>query len=392
MRNRTHVLVVVAVSLLSLTGRAQAPVFRTETTVVQMPLRVLDAKGAFVTDLTAADVEVLEDGVPQTISDFTLVDHAARAKRPPTGPVSPTGALSIEQLERLEGRLYVFLLDDYHLSITHSPRAKDLVRGFIRDRMAPGDAAAVVLASGLARQDFTHDKRALQIAVDRVTGGFDEKEPRQVRETRARSLLKLIADLSGALAQIRGRHKTLVYVGPHMGCRVALETARDMDVPLNSAEKYDLSAAAGFPSTAGEQILCSEQIWDTVRAAVQGNVSVYSIDPRGQYNPSFVGANIDGRGGPDPARERARASEPGRPSVLDGFHVLADHTGGFAVTGTGNYREPFDRIVRESSTYYLLAYSPTKPALDGKYRRLQVNVKREGVQVFYRAGYLARRQ
>lgn len=389
---KNHVLIAAAVLLVSIAGHAQAPIFRTETTVVQLPVRVLDAKGNFLTDLSAAEVEVLEDGVPQKISDFTLVDLSARAARAPSGPTSPTGALSIPQLEKLDGRLYVFLLDDYHLSVTHSPRAKDLVRGFIRDRMAPGDAAAVVVASGVARQDFTHDKRALQIAVDRVTGGFDEKEPRQVRETRARSLLKLIADLSGALAQIRGRHKTLIYVGPHMGCRVALETAREMDVPLNSAEKYDLSAAAGFPSTAGEQILCSEQIWDTVRAAVQGNVSVYSIDPRGQYNPSFVGANIDGRGGPDPARERARASEPGRPSVLDGFHVLADHTGGFGVTGTGNYRDPFDRIVRESSTYYLLAYSPANNKLDGKYRRTHVTVKRPGVQVFHRAGYMARRQ
>ena len=50
-----------------------------------------------------------------------------------------------------------------------------------------------------------------------------------------------------------------------------------------------------------------------------------------------------------------------------------------------------DRIVRESSTYYLLAYTSTNNKLDGKYRRTQVSVKRPGVQVFYRAGYVARR-
>jgi VWFA-related protein len=176
-----------------------------------------------------------------------------------------------------------------------------------------------------------------------------------------------------------------------MGCRVSLETSRDMNAPLIAEEKYDRSAAAGFQTTAQDQILCNEQIWDTVRAAVQGNVSVYAIDPRGQYNPSFVGADIDGRGGPDPARERASASQPGRPSVLDGFYVLSDHTGGFAVTGTANYRDPFDRIVRESSTYYLLAYTSTNNNADGKYRRTQVNVKRPGVQAFYRAGYVAQR-
>jgi VWFA-related protein len=379
-----HVVIAATLSLSSIAGHAQSPTFRAETTAVQLPVRVLDAKGMFVTDLTAADIEVLEDGVPQTISDFTLVDLEARAKRAPTVPATPTGALSIPQLEKLEGRMYVFLIDDYHLNVLHTPRAKQLVRSFISDRMTPGDAAAVVVASGAARQDFTHDKRALQIAVDRVTGGFDADEPLRAREAKARSLLKLVADLSGALAQIRGRHKSLIYVGPQMGCRVSLETSRDMDVPVTAP-------AEGFQLTTGDQILCHEQIWDTARAAVQGNVSMYSIDPRGQYNPSWIGANVDGRNGPDAARQRSQSGEPGRPSVFDGFYVLSDHTGGFAVTGTTNYRDPFDRIVRESSTYYLLAYTSSNNKTDGKYRKTQVNVKRPGVQAFYRSGYMARR-
>ena len=55
-------------------GDAQAPTFRTETTVVQLPVRVLDAEGGFVKDLAAADIEVLEDGVPQAVAEFTLID------------------------------------------------------------------------------------------------------------------------------------------------------------------------------------------------------------------------------------------------------------------------------------------------------------------------------
>jgi hypothetical protein len=77
------------------------------------------------------------------------------------------------------------------------------------------------------------------------------------------------------------------------------------------------------------------------------------MQSRGCVSPA-----IDGRGGPDLARSRMAASEPLRPSVLDGFYVLSDHTGGFPVTGTNSYRDPFDRIVRE---------------------------------IFYRTGYLAQR-
>ena len=62
-----HAMFAAALSLFSVSGHAQTPTFRTETTVVQLPVRVLDAKGGLVRDLAAADIEVLEDGVPQQV-------------------------------------------------------------------------------------------------------------------------------------------------------------------------------------------------------------------------------------------------------------------------------------------------------------------------------------
>lgn len=392
-----HALIAAALSLLSIAGQAQSPTFRTETTVVQLPVRVLDAKGHFVKDLATADIEVLEDGAPQTISEFTLVDHAsAQTSSPLTVPSS--GILTPADLEKVPGRLYVFLLDDAHVGVGHSARARDLIKGFIRDRVAPADAAAVVIASGAARQDFTRDKAALLRAVDRFTGTLDMGEPARVQETRARGIVKLVTDLAGALGNIRGRHKTLIYVGSQVGCRVGNETTTDF-YPKLRGQQQDPGTGARIaePSTsdvapdADEQIVCTEQLWDGVRAAVQANVSLYSIDPRGMLNRGWISPSIDGRGGPDAARRRMSMVEPGKPSVLDGFHVLSDQTGGFAVTDTNNYRDPFDRIVRESSTYYLLAYTSTNNKVDGKYRRTQINVKRPGVQAFYRSGYVARR-
>ena len=383
-------------SLFSIAGHAQAPIFRTETTLVQLPVRVLDAKGGFVKDLAAADIEVLEDGVPQTIAEFTLVDLSNAAPSPLSVPAS--GVLTPADLEKLPGRLYVFLLDDVHLSVTHSARAKDLVKGFIRDRVTAADAAAVVIASGTARQDFTRDKTALLRTVDRLTGSLDMTEPARVQESRARGIVKLVADVAGALESIRGRLKTLVYVGSQIGCRVAFDASTgslpglkgQQQDPESGKRVVDPSTNAAAPD-ATEQLVCNEQLWDAVRAAVQANVSLYAIDPRGSLNRGWISPSIDGRGGPTEASRRSQLAEPGKPSVLDGFYVLSEHTGGFAVTDTGNYRDPFDRIVRESSTYYLLAYTSTNSKIDGKYRRTQVNVKRPGVQAFYRTGYMARR-
>jgi VWFA-related protein len=286
-----------------------------------------------------------------------------------------------------------------HVSVGHSARARDLIRGFIRDRMTPVDAGAVVIASGAARQDFTRDKNALLRAVDRFTGTLEMTEPARAQEMRARGIVKLVADLAGALGNIRGRHKTLIYVGSKVGCQVGMEMNSDFSPTLKGQQQnvdtpqrvVDLSTSGLSAPDADEQILCHEQLWDAVRAAVQANLTLYAIDPRGMLNRGLVSASVDGHGGPDVARRRMLMTEAARPNLLDGFHVLSDHTGGFGVTDTNNYRDPFDRIVRESSTYYLLAYTSSNNKIDGKYRRTLVNVKRPGVEVFYRAGYMARR-
>lgn len=394
-----HAMLAAALSLFSVSGHAQAPTFRTETTVVQLPVRVLDAKGSFVRDLAATDIEVLEDGVPQAISEFTLVDLSSEPT-PSALTIPSSGVLSPADLEKVPGRLYVFLLDDVHVGVAHSPRARTLIKEFIRDRMTPADAAGVVIASGVGRQDFTRDKAALMKAVDRFSGSLDMTEPARVQEARARGVVKLVADLAGALGSIRGRHKTLVYVGSQVGCRVGNETSADFFPGLKGQQqdpetgkriRDQNSLGTGVAPDADEQLLCNEQLWDAVRAAVQANVSLYAIDPRGSLNRGWISPSVDGRGGPDEARRRMLLVEPGKPSVLDGFYVLSEHTGGFAVTDTGNYRDPFDRIVRESSTYYLLAYTSSNSKIDGKYRRTEIKVKRPGVEAFYRAGYMARR-
>jgi VWFA-related protein len=392
-----YVAVAAALFLWSVSGSAQLPTFRTETTVVQFPVRVLDGKGNFVKDLTALDIEVTEDGVPQTISEFTLVDMAAATAASPLA-VPASGVLSTADLEKIPGRLYVFLLDDVHLGVAHSARARDLIKGFIRERMTPADAGAVIIASGAGRQDFTRDKAALSRAVDRFNGSLDMTEPARVQESRARGIVKLVADLSGALGNVRGRHKTILYVGSQVGCRVGVEANGDF-YPKLAGQQQDAEAKKRIvdPSTTGavpdadEQLLCNEPLWDAVRAAVQANVSLYAIDPRGMLNRGWISPSIDGRGGPDEARRRMSMVESSRPGVLDGFYVLSEHTGGFAVTDTNNFRDAFDRIVRESSTYYQLAYTSTNNKIDGRYRRTQITVKRPAVEAFYRSGYMARR-
>jgi hypothetical protein len=78
-------------------------------------------------------------------------------------------------------------------------------------------------------------------------------------------------------------------------------------------------------------------------------------------------------------------------SSQDTLTTLASDTGGRAFTDSNDFGEAFARVQRDMSAYYLLGYSSTNPTKDGRFRRIQVRVKRDGMRVEARAGYYAER-
>jgi VWFA-related protein len=76
---------------------------------------------------------------------------------------------------------------------------------------------------------------------------------------------------------------------------------------------------------------------------------------------------------------------------LDSMQTLAANTDGLAIVNTNDLAAGARRIVDDLSTYYLLGYYSSNEALDGKWRKITVRVKRPGVQVRARQGYRALR-
>jgi hypothetical protein len=70
---------------------------------------------------------------------------------------------------------------------------------------------------------------------------------------------------------------------------------------------------------------------------------------------------------------------------------MAEDTGGRAFFDTNTFGEVFERVVDDTSAYYVLGYGSTNPARDGRYRRLSVKVSRPGLRLEYRSGYYAAR-
>jgi hypothetical protein len=69
---------------------------------------------------------------------------------------------------------------------------------------------------------------------------------------------------------------------------------------------------------------------------------------------------------------------------------LAEDSGGAAAINRNDYSGFFTRIVRDSSSYYLLAYDPRSKKQDSKLRRLEVKVSRPGLTVRARRAYVPR--
>lgn len=413
MRGPLTLLVALAAGAAAAAGQQPAPperppvTFRAETRYVEVDAVVSDAQGRPVTDLDRADFEILEDGRPQRVDAFSVVQlpvDPAATRRP-----GPSGPADVATNTAADGRIYLLVLDDLHTTVANTPRVKAFLRDFLERSFAETDLAAVAYTSGrtTASQDFTNDRRLLLDAVGKFTGrqlrsealeiaealNRDPRDPSDTpvnprnpagdgrdpfdpysrlnpfeaeRAYQARTTLTVIRDLAALMDGVRGRRKSMLLVSEGLTYHV-----------------YD-----GFRNTSAGVIL--REAADAMAAAMRANIAVYAVDPRGLA--TFGDAiDVPGTSPNDP-----HFSVPGVMLNLlrlsqQSLRVLAEQTGGFAGIDQNDLSGVLERVVRENSAYYLLGYSSTNGRHDGRFRRIEVRVKRSGVQVRARPGYLAPR-
>jgi len=367
----------------------QPPVtFRVEVNYVEVDAFITDAQGNPVTDLTAGEFEVLEDGKPQKVSAFSLVNiPIERAERPLFAgkAIEP----DVQTNEHLEGRIYLLVLDDVHTDFTRTPRVKAAARRFIEQNFGTNDLAAVVYTGRSdASQDFTNNPRLLIQAIEKFNGRklrsgtiqriesarvnpeTNQLEPgddidQMDRAFRARSVMNNVRKLAEFMAGVRGRRKAMLLIGEGID--------------------YNIFEATGVLGSTASAVLLDTQ--DAIASATRGNVSIYAIDPRGLTvgdedlitQSSTVGdANIQS------LQSELRLSQ-------DSLRVLATSTGGFAAVNRNDLNGAFDRIVAENSSYYMFGYYSMNERRDGRFRKIEVRVKRPGLRVRSRNGYFEAR-
>ena len=372
--------------------------FRVEVNYVEVDAAVFDRQGRFVNDLTRDDFQVLEEGVPQEVSAFTLVnipiEHAERplyAKM----PIEPDVASNAKPFE---GRVYVIVLDDLQTAASRSMLVRRAARQFIEQAMAANDMAAIVYTSGRgeAGQEFTSSKRLLLASVDRFlgrklrsttlerldqyqrqssTGGpSNGSNPNRINDPLdmerghdARASLDALKNISDYIGGIHGRRKAIVY----------LSEGIDYDV-------YDFNNR--------EASTIQDSMQEVIASATRANVSIYGIDPRGLT--SLAEDSIEASGGfpADPQLNLSMQSfqDELRLSQMS-LRSLSEDTGGYAAVNSNDFTKAWDRVVADNSSYYVLGYYPKNEKRDGRFRKLDVKVRREGLEVRTRKGYTAPR-
>jgi VWFA-related protein len=377
-------------------GQPQQPpvTFRAEVNYVEVDARVLDAKGAFIGGLGAKDFEVLEDGKPQQVTVFSVVNlPVTRAPRPlfAARPIEPDVATN---LTGLDGRVYLIVLDDLHIAPQRTPIVKAAARQFIERYVGANDLVAVVHTSGRtdAGQEFTTNQRLLLGAVDRFMGRklrsatlnrIDQEQ--RTRDTRqrgdriddiddaergyqARAALDSMRQLANYLGGISGRRKALVLFSEGVDYDITdVMNNRDATVVMDSTR-------------------------DLLSAATRANVSIYGVDPRGLGGLAQEGIEVASFPEDTSTGINSGSFQSELRLGQDSLRVLGSETGGFAVVNNNDFATAFQRIVDENSSYYVLGYYATNEKRDGRFRKIEVKVPgRPDARINARKGYIAAR-
>ncbi len=373
--------------------KGQAQVFRAGVNVVRVDIIVTDRQGNAVTDLTQADFEVLEDGKPQSIDLFRLINSNGV---PAPGADPPRRILSMydEEAEaaRDDVRLFVLFLDDYHVRIQNSMRIRDTLVQFMTTQLGPLDMMAIMYPlTPVSALSFTRDRDALVQAVRKFEGrkfnyaprnAFEQEYahyPTQIVETlRNQVTLSALEGLPVRLGSLREGRKAVILVSEgFVGLLPAQMSGQMAGMPgsANPAADPITEGRARFQADMDIQ----QKLKDIFDTANRNNTAIYALDPRGLAVGEYdMTDNVDQRTSLDSLRQSQ-----------DTLHVLANNTDGRAILNRNDLTAGLNQVVRDTSSYYLVGYNSTLTAPDGKFHKIEVKLKRPGVQVRSRKGYWA---
>jgi VWFA-related protein len=378
-------------------GRGQtpsSPVYRGGTELVLVNVVVRDKSGTVVRGLTRDDFTVAEDNKLQTITsfDFEELDRAPAAAPPPGGVLAGTlpggqtraalPATNTAGVDLHGRRLIVLFFDLSSMQPDETQRAVKAAHEYLDRQLTPADLVAVASFATALRvdQDFTADKPALGDALDRLGGaagqGFEEGTTGDAEGTPDTGAAFVADDTEFNIFNTDRRLDALRSLADALG-------------PIEQKKSVIYFSNGMNQSGTDNQV----QLRRTIDRAVRANVSIYAADMRGlqALPPGGEATQQSARGQSPFSGATVTAGVSRLAATQDTLVSMAEDTGGRAFFDTNAFGKVFDRVLEDTSAYYVLGYSSTNPARDGKYRHISVRVRRADVKLEYRSGYYAAR-
>ena len=373
---------------------ADEPMFRTEVTRVEVGALVLDRNGKPVHGLTAADFEVLENGVPQVVRSFTPFTYTPDLLVLPdpvavrAGADAASVATPASNYYASASRVFALILDDLHVDVRRTEIARAAARRLVA-QLTPSDLLFVVTTSssestGFFTRNRTHALRMIDgfmgqrllnqtVARRQDPPGEVQHDDSAGRYDHYLRLTGTIRDVSLALRDVNGRRKTVILLSEGSSFGAGME---NMVVRMPQAtDRTRVNASSGTLRLMNE----------TLAAAAAGNVAIYPLSPVG-----LGGEENDlmrGFGAVDQNALMAVLTEAQQAKEM--MRDLAVLTGGVSLVDTNDPLAGIDRAVQDASSHYVLTYEPERPAKGNEYRSIDVKVRRPGVTVLARRGYRA---
>ena len=391
---------------------------------VRLDVVVLDKKGEPVTDLTAADFEVYQDGKRQEVTSSVYVDSQPYvAEQPVSIPNTPSTPLLSEAAPKKEDvhRTIIFVVDDYAMTFENGYYTKMALRKYIEKQMQPGDMVSILRTDyGNKHMNmFLSDKREVLARINAMPSTMAPRPgsedttgvgPAMYENFLIRRYEKQVSTLLfsfNALMDMPGR-KILFMLSPFS----VPDEPLLFDEHINN--KYFASGLVASGVIFNEMSSISrsptwapivENLFEKLSTeALRAGVVVNYVDVDGLYNyytdaSIWNAGNLKFKPGQSPADALLEKLQD--PDFYTVEHPVTNplpaQTGGVVIRGSNFF---LDGLSKEAESllrgYYLITYIPpsdtfkTRGKKDNNYRRLKVNVNRKDAVVHTRAGFFSK--
>ncbi|MFB3778155.1 MAG: VWA domain-containing protein [Bryobacteraceae bacterium] len=411
MTRSRYVLASVLAWFLSASGQQQqnAPLipqqykFETTTQLVIVNVSVKDRNGKPLENLQPSDFTVTEDGKPQVIKvfEYQRLEEGPLPEPPPPAlaprtdaPGAPNVAPAVQpvispakpgEIRYKDTRLLVLYFDFQGMPTEDQIRAQEGALKFVRTQMTAADRVAVMSYTGELKvlQDFTSDRDALTKVIRRLVVGEASEMASTVSDESAED--------TGAAFTADDSEFNIFNTDRQL---TALGNAVKMlsSLPEKKALVYFTSGVtrSGIDNDA--------QLRATINAAIRSNVAIYPADARGLVATAPAGNASRGSGGGQGNRGNfsggaGRAMMSNMQGSQDTLYALAADTGGKALLDDNDLAMGVVQAQKDIASYYILGYYSGNTAMDGKYRRIKVQINNNlNARLDYRTGYFASKQ